>query len=269
MSKGASTDELRTRMQGIDPYEFEDFVGELWEEEGWDTTVSQGSNDMGVDVIAEKQGTIGQKLAIQAKRYSEGNKVGRPKVQQYHSLKEQDTNADAAVVVTTSSFTDQAQLWAHDHNVKLVDGDDLVDMVRKHGREDLIEDYAPSIEEIESESGDGSSSTTSTSSSTSQTSATSSSNRDGGWFKAVSLGVGLQIAGALLMWRPALIPMVGPDAGLWILVAGWFFAPAAVFLDAWHQHKTGAEYQPNRLTWPTMAFMIPVIVPGWYFVRRV
>jgi restriction endonuclease Mrr len=90
-----------------------------------------------------QRGTIDQKIAIQAKRYSEGNKVGQPKIQQYYTLKEQDTDAVAAVVVTTSSFTKDARLWANEHNVKLVDGEDLLEMIERLDAHDLVEEYAP------------------------------------------------------------------------------------------------------------------------------
>ena len=261
MSKGQSAESIRTQVQSIDPYEFEDFVADMWEKEGWDTSVSKGSNDMGVDVVAQKSGTIGQKAVIQAKRYSDGNKVGRPKIQQYHSLKQQDTEADAAVVVTTSDFTDQARLWAHDHNVKLVDGDELADMVRKHNAEALVEQYASSEK------------SKSTTSSTQKESSESSSSfqtlgQDGGYFKAVLVTAGAQIFGATVWGLPSAVPALSPGAGMWILIATMFTAPAAIFLDSLYQHNTDASYKPNRVTWPLFSFIVPVIVPVWYVLRR-
>jgi len=146
MTKAESAEDIRTRLQNIDPYDFEDFVADLWEDRGWETTVAQDSNDMGVDVVAQKStDLVEQKLVIQAKRYSEENKIGRPKIQQYHSLKEQDAAADAAVVVTTSSFSKQAEDWADEHNVKLIDGDDLVEIIEERRRYDLVDQYAPRL----------------------------------------------------------------------------------------------------------------------------
>ena len=137
--------DLLARLRNIDPYEFEEFVADLWRQQGWEATVSQSSNDMGVDVIAEKTGMVDQKLAIQAKRYAEGNKIGRQDVQQYHSMKVQDATADAAVVVTTSSFSSPAEEWAGEHNVKLIDGSDLVDIVQEHNAHALVDEYAPTL----------------------------------------------------------------------------------------------------------------------------
>ena len=143
MESGLSQDTVKRALRGLDGAQFEYFVADLWEEDGWETAVTQTSNDVGVDVEAVKRDTIEQKLVIQTKRYKEGNKIGRPKIQQYYSLKEQDARADAAVVVTTSSFTDSAENWARDHNVKLVDGDDLTDLIHRVGADDLVREYVP------------------------------------------------------------------------------------------------------------------------------
>lgn len=143
-----------SRLQNIEPYEFEEFVAELWELQGWDTTTTQSSNDRGVDVVAEKEdGIVNQKLAIQAKRYSQGNKIGRDDVQQYYSMKVQDADADAAVVVTTSSFTAPAEKWASEHNIKLVDSTDILDVLEEQNAQSLLDEYAPSIENTDLDPG--------------------------------------------------------------------------------------------------------------------
>ena len=145
---------LLQRLQNTDPYEFEEFVADLWEDRGWETEVSQSSNDLGVDVIAEKSdGIVAQKQVIQVKRYNSTNKIGRPEVQKYHALKEQDTSADAAVIVTTSEFTTTAEEWAEDNNVKLIDGADLVDLIHDRKRYDLVDKYAPTIESRDASAG--------------------------------------------------------------------------------------------------------------------
>lgn len=142
-------DEIIKRMQHIDPYEFEEFIAELWSLVGYETTVSQSSDDMGVDVVAKQRNAgVSQKLGVQVKRYSEGNKVGRPSIQQYHALKEQDTDIDAAVIVTTSSFTSPGRQWANKNNVKLINGDDLAETIEGQ-YEVLLDEYAPTLDAID------------------------------------------------------------------------------------------------------------------------
>jgi hypothetical protein len=132
---------LKDELQAMDEYEFEHFVADVWEAQGWDCTVSQASNDGGIDVTATKSTPYPQKKLIQAKRYSSGNNVGSKAIQQYNSLKAESTDVDSAVVVTTSQFTSPAESKAETLNVKLVDGDDLVALVDELGVEHLVEQY--------------------------------------------------------------------------------------------------------------------------------
>ena len=124
-----SKSDLLRQLQQMDEYEFEELVGDVWEAQGWDTTVTSGSSDRGIDVIAEKDDLVRTKMLIQAKRYDAGNKVGSPEIQQYDSLRRQEHNVDAVVVVTTSSFSQQAQVMANKLNVKLIDGTSFVDTI--------------------------------------------------------------------------------------------------------------------------------------------
>lgn len=132
---------LASRLQGMDNYEFEQFVGDLWTQMGWETEVSQASVDAGVDVIATKETPYRQKKVIQAKRYSENTTVGGPDIQQYASLKTQVEGADSVVIVTTSSFTPAAEERANELNVKLVDEITLTTMVNDLDAYDLVAEY--------------------------------------------------------------------------------------------------------------------------------
>ena len=125
----------------MDDYDFEHFVGDLWERMGWECSVSQASVDAGIDAVATKPNPYPQKTIIQAKRYGPNTTVGGPAIQQYASLKQQESGVDSVVIVTTNSFTRAAEKRAEELNVKLVDGDDLVSMVDELGAEDLLEQY--------------------------------------------------------------------------------------------------------------------------------
>lgn len=114
--------EIHNHLLNLSPPEFEQFVAQLWEEMGWDTRVTSASNDDGIDVIATKSDIHQEKAAIQAKRYSPSNKIGQPDIQQYDTLRRQDSNVDVVVVVTTSEFSDKALDLADQLNVKTVNG---------------------------------------------------------------------------------------------------------------------------------------------------
>lgn len=123
----ATVDEIGT----LDPYEFESFVADVWEAQGWDTEVMQASGDAGIDVIARRDTPVRETHVIQAKYYSEGNKVGGPEIQQYAALKQQVPEADAVIVVTTSSFTRAAKQRAEELNVKLINGPELKRLAKR------------------------------------------------------------------------------------------------------------------------------------------
>lgn len=149
-SVAASSESLAT-LRELDPYEFEHYVADVWESRGWETEVRQQSGDRGIDVMARKTEPFEQTQVIQAKRYGDDTKVGGPEIQQYASLREQVPDADTVVVVTTGSFTDQAQELAKQLNVKTVNGQQLIQMAPSDADEpDEIEAVAKNAD------GDGS-----------------------------------------------------------------------------------------------------------------
>ena len=114
---------LRRRLQRMDPYAFEEFVGDVWDHLGWQTRVV---GERGIDVVATNGD---EKQLIQAKRYGPKTTVGSPEVQQYASLRLQEDSVDHVTIVTTGEFSRQAQELAPDVDVILVDGEGLLDML--------------------------------------------------------------------------------------------------------------------------------------------
>lgn len=135
---------IKRYLQEMDDYDFEHFVADLWERQGWNCTVSQASIDAGIDVTATKSTPYNQKKLIQVKRYGPNTTVGGPEIQQYASLKHQQSDADSVVVVTSNGFTKSAKERARDLNVKLVDGDSLENLVKRLDAEDLLTEYSKS-----------------------------------------------------------------------------------------------------------------------------
>ena len=132
---------LRRQLQAMDDYDFEHFVADLWDQQGWETTVEKQSNDAGVDIRATKEYPYSQKILIQAKRYGENTTVGGPDIQQYASLKQQERDADKAIIVTTGRFTSAAEDRADELNVKLINGSDLVELIERYDAQDIVSKY--------------------------------------------------------------------------------------------------------------------------------
>lgn len=116
-------------MNELDPYEFEQFVANLWEKKGYDTEVTSGSRDRGIDFEAQK---LGRKEVVQVKHYSPDNKVGSQEIREYATLYQQVPDANTVVLVTSSSFTQQAEELADDLKVEIFDGQRLSKEVGKY-----------------------------------------------------------------------------------------------------------------------------------------
>ena len=130
--------ELKVRLQNMDDYDFEHFIADLWERQGWRSRVEQQSTDRGVDVVIEKDTPFSQKWLVQAKRYSD--KVGGPEIREYVSLQHRQ-GVDGAVVVSTDYFTKQAHQEEKEYNLKLVDFDGLIQMIGETNSFDLLDKY--------------------------------------------------------------------------------------------------------------------------------
>jgi len=149
MSSEQDLEPTIARLQAINEYEFEDFVAEFFEVDGWETTVTQDSQDGGIDVIVEQSSAFHRRAVVQAKRHSPGNKVGRPDVQQYASLLREDHENDMAVIMTTSAFTRGAYEYGRTYNVKLIDGAAIAGFITARDQHDLVDEYAPRADEID------------------------------------------------------------------------------------------------------------------------
>ncbi|MER5890105.1 restriction endonuclease [Streptomyces sp. NPDC001941] len=95
----------------LDPYDFEDAVADLCEREGCrDVEVVGGAGDLGADVVATAPD--GRRVVLQCKRYAADNKVGSQDLQRFGGTCYTVHDAQLAVVVTTSEFTEPALDYA-------------------------------------------------------------------------------------------------------------------------------------------------------------
>lgn len=134
--------EIISTLRNLPPRHFEQFVADVWQErQGWTTEVMEPGPDQGLDVIG-KSPSGDNKTAVQCKRYAEGNKITSAQIQQYSALRQQWSDVSGVTVVTTSSFTRDAKKLADRLDVKCIDEDDLVRLVRRYDAEEILEWYA-------------------------------------------------------------------------------------------------------------------------------
>jgi restriction system protein len=114
---------LRQYLLSMDPFDFERHSMSFFEGAGLEAWVTRKSNDFGVDGFAiHPDGP----MIVQCKRNATANKVGRPTIQQFKGVVEEQ-NAHRGYVVTTSAFTEEAiESAVLTSKIVLVSMDDLV-----------------------------------------------------------------------------------------------------------------------------------------------
>ncbi|PKU22785.1 restriction endonuclease [Telmatospirillum siberiense] len=119
----AEEEALRLTLLAMDPFDFERHVMGFFSATGMVAWVTKKSNDMGVDGFARHEDGL---LVVQCKRNAPANLIGRPAIQQFKGVIEEN-QALRGYFVTTSAFTAEATRSAKaSDKVALVGMDDLV-----------------------------------------------------------------------------------------------------------------------------------------------
>lgn len=117
---GIDLSDMKARFLGKDPYDFERYCAQILQDSGWDARTTS-SNDQGADVIATKDDF---RIVLQCKLYN--NTVGNFAVQEVVAAQAHES-ANAAAVVTNSTFTKSAIALAQTNGITLLHYDELKD----------------------------------------------------------------------------------------------------------------------------------------------
>ncbi|WP_420453171.1 restriction endonuclease [Ilumatobacter sp.] len=123
---------VSTLMSELDHFEFEEFVADLLIAMGYEARVTQKSGDGGIDVLAHRDelGLEPPLIKVQCK-HTEASKGG-PDVQQLTGTLAPG-GAELGLYVTLGSYSKDARsLERSRSDLRLVTGDDVVDLVTKH-----------------------------------------------------------------------------------------------------------------------------------------
>lgn len=130
--------ELIDRLQGKEPGFFEQAVVDLLLAMGYggttgSGTVTQLSNDGGIDGVIDQDVLGLSRVYVQAKRYASDNVVQRPDVQGFVGAL--SGKADSGVFITTSRFSDGARAYADavPTRIILIDGNRLARLMIRYG----------------------------------------------------------------------------------------------------------------------------------------
>ncbi|MET7648230.1 restriction endonuclease [Streptomyces sp. NPDC005426] len=108
----------------LDPDGFEEAIAALCERDGCsDVRVVGGAGDLGADVLASAPD--GRRLVVQCKCYGPTNKVGSQDLQRFGGTCYAVHEAEIAVCVTTSAYTEPALDYAQQCGILCLDGEAL------------------------------------------------------------------------------------------------------------------------------------------------
>lgn len=110
------------------PTDFEKICAELYNKMGYMSKVTSPTNDGGYDIIVSRGNT---NAIIECKCYSIDNKIGRPAIQKLVGANS-IVRATRMIFITTSEFSASAITYAKQTNVELIDGNDLLELLRKY-----------------------------------------------------------------------------------------------------------------------------------------
>ena len=117
---------LEDAIYQLDPWQMQELVGGLLEAMGYQVRVSSKGPDQGVDVIAHRDAFGFEKPIIKVQVKHRKMAAGGPEIQQLLGASPIDANC---LFVSTGGFTSQAKTIAQQHQVKLLDLTELVNLV--------------------------------------------------------------------------------------------------------------------------------------------
>ena len=129
--------ELLEKVRSSDPIFFEKLVVKLLVAMGYsgkngNAHVTKPTNDGGIDGIINQNPLGTSTVYIQAKRYTEDNKVGRSAIQSFYGALAA-VHADRGVFITTSDYSKGAVEFAKSQGIVLINGIELTDLMIQYG----------------------------------------------------------------------------------------------------------------------------------------
>ncbi len=107
------------------PTGFEEFCVTALEGIGYkDVRRVGGAGDLTADIFGTDN--MGRSTVVQCKRYKPGTKVGSPALQMFIGMKSVHHQAERGIYMTTADYSVPAVRLAKQHDIVLIDGDDMV-----------------------------------------------------------------------------------------------------------------------------------------------
>ncbi|MEH7399374.1 restriction endonuclease [Gottfriedia acidiceleris] len=117
---------IQDKVDKLDPWEMQDLLAGLLQAMGYNVRVSPKGPDGGVDILAHKDAFGFEKPIIKVQVKHRKSTSGSPEIQQLLGAHPIDANA---LFLSTGGFTSQAKEVARQNNVKLLDLEELVNLI--------------------------------------------------------------------------------------------------------------------------------------------
>ena len=128
-------EQIKSTLYDMSSREFEIFISEYFESQGYETKVTKRTRDGGFDIICKKNKPTKLVLLVECKHYTEGNKVNVQLVRGLYGV-HCAGGVNQSILVTTSTFTKPARDFADEQKtlIQLIDIDDLVEWITDESR---------------------------------------------------------------------------------------------------------------------------------------
>jgi superfamily II DNA or RNA helicase/HJR/Mrr/RecB family endonuclease len=128
-------------LDNLDPGQFENLVGMIYEKDGYKVEITGRSHDGGVDIVAERISAGGtDRIVVQCKHQKQN--VGRPALQQLWGVVHSDPSVTRCDFVTSAGYTTEAQDFVRGKRLTLIDRGKLMELAQKFGVAEFV-DLAP------------------------------------------------------------------------------------------------------------------------------
>jgi len=127
---------LDTEIQAMDESRFTEFIAACWRELGWETTIFAHSSAK-YDIMAIRRRAIDLRVLIWTV-HTPGQDLDASVVDRCVTDRDDTERADAAALVTTADVPEPVRQRAADHDIKLLDRDDLLDLIEDERLDDLV-----------------------------------------------------------------------------------------------------------------------------------
>jgi cellobiose-specific phosphotransferase system component IIA len=117
---------LTRQLTDLDEEAFDALVAGLWEDMDWQT--SHG-HEGPVDVLATRSDPIPERQLVLTVHCDGDDTCGADAIEAAVDVRDSDRDVDVVTVVTNGTCSDEARTMADEHNVKLVEGDQLTDLL--------------------------------------------------------------------------------------------------------------------------------------------